>query len=210
MEKLNKAFYQRNDVVRVAYELLGKLIVTKWNGELTAGRIVETEAYKGIADKASHAYGGRRTVRTEIMYAPGGVAYVYLCYGMHHLFNVVTGSRDEPHAVLLRAIEPVEGITVMLNRTGKTQPDFSLGAGPGNTSRALGINTSHNGLSLLGASIFIADDGFELTANNILATPRIGVDYAGENALLPYRFIIRDNLWVSRKKAFTAIKKITD
>jgi len=202
MKKLNKAFYQRNDVVRVAYELLGKLIITKWSGELTAGRIVETEAYRGVTDRASHAFGDRRTARTEIMYAPGGVAYVYLCYGIHHLFNVVTGYQDEPHAVLLRAIEPVEGITVMCNRTGKMQDDFSLGAGPGNLSRSLGINTSHSGLSLLGASIFIADDGYESTGNNILATPRIGVDYAGEDALLPYRFIIRDNLWVSKKNAF--------
>ena len=202
MKKLNKAFYQRNDVVRVAYELLGKIIITKWNGELTAGRIVETEAYRGVTDRASHAFGGRRTARTEIMYAPGGFAYVYLCYGIHHLFNVVTGYQDEPHAVLLRAIEPLEGITGMLKRRGKTQADFSLGAGPGNLSRALGINTSHSGLSLLGASLFIADDGYELTGNNILATSRVGVEYAGEDALLPYRFIIRDNLWVSKKNAF--------
>ena len=202
MKKLNKAFYQRNDVVRVAYELLGKIIITKWNGELTAGRIVETEAYRGVTDRASHAFGGRRTARTEIMYEPGGVAYVYLCYGIHHLFNVVTGYRDEPHAVLLRAVEPLEGITGMLKRRGKSQADFSLGSGPGNLSRALGINTSHSGMSLLGASLFIADDGYELTGNNILATPRIGVDYAGEDALLPYRFIIRNNLWVSKKNAF--------
>lgn len=210
MKKLEAPFYQRHDVTGIARDLLGKLLVTQWNGQRTIGRIVETEAYRGATDKASHAFGGRRTARTEIMFAPGGVAYVYLCYGVHHLFNVVTGLTDEPHAVLLRGIEPVEGLTVMLSRTGKSAGDYSLGAGPGNLSRALGIQTSHTGKSLLGDSMYIADDGLLLPDRCILATPRIGVDYAGEDASLPYRFIVRDNPWVSKKNAFLSLKKTTD
>lgn len=207
MKKLETAFYQRSDVVQIARDLLGKLLVTQWEGECTIGRIVETEAYRGVTDKASHAYGGRRTARTEIMYAAGGVAYVYLCYGVHHLFNVVTGKQDEPHAVLLRGIEPVEGLPVMHSRTGKRTGDFSLGAGPGNLSRAMGIQTIHTGHSLVGESMYIADDGFILRRGLIMATPRIGVEYAGEDAGLPYRYIIRDNLWVSKRNTFLSSKK---
>lgn len=207
MKKLEAAFYQRSDVVRVARDLLGKLLVTHWEGQRTIGRIVETEAYRGVADKASHAYGGRRTARTEIMYAEGGVAYVYLCYGMHHLFNVVTGIRDEPHAVLLRGIEPVDGLPYMYRRTGKSTGDISMGAGPGNLARAMGIQTIHTGQSLVEDSMYIADDGFILRKSLIQATPRIGVDYAGEDAVLPYRFIIRDNLWVSKRNTFLSSKK---
>jgi len=207
VKKLDAAFYQRSDVVRVARDLLGKLLVTHWEGQRTIGRIVETEAYRGVTDKASHAYGGRRTARTEIMFAAGGVAYVYLCYGMHHLFNVVTGKQDEPYAVLLRGIEPVEGLPTMHSRTGKRTGDISLGAGPGNLARAMGIQTIHSGQSLLGDSMYIAEDGFILQNSMILATPRIGVNYAGEDAALPYRFIIRDNLWVSKRNAFLSSKK---
>lgn len=207
VKKLEAAFYQRSDVVLIARDLLGKLLVTQWEGQCTIGRIVETEAYRGVTDKASHAYGGRRTARTEIMYAAGGVAYVYLCYGMHHLFNAVTGKQDEPHAVLLRGIEPVEGVSAMHSRTGKRPGDISLGAGPGNLARAMGIQTIHSGKSLLEDSMYIAEDGFILRKSLIMATPRIGVDYAGEDAGLPYRFIIRDNPWVSKRNAFLSSKK---
>jgi DNA-3-methyladenine glycosylase len=141
------------------------------------------------------------------MYAAGGVAYVYLCYGMHHLFNVVTGKQDEPHAVLLRGIEPVDGLPIMYSRTGKRPGDISLGAGPGNLARAMGIQTMHTGQSLVGDSMYIAEDGFILRKSLIMATPRIGVDYAGEDAGLPYRFIIRDNPWVSKRNAFLSSKK---
>jgi DNA-3-methyladenine glycosylase len=205
VKKLDAAFYQRSDVVRIARDLLGKLLVTHWDGQRTIGRIVETEAYRGVTDKASHAYGGRRTARTEIMFAEGGVAYVYLCYGMHHLFNVVTGKQDEPFAVLVRGIEPVEGLPA--RRTGKRTGDISLGSGPGNLARAMGIQTIHSGQSLLGDSMYIAEDGFVLQKSMILATPRIGVEYAREDASLPYRFIIRDNLWVSKRNAFSSLKK---
>jgi DNA-3-methyladenine glycosylase len=207
VKKLKASYYQRSDVVEIARDLLGKLVITNWEGRLTAGRIVETEAYRGVTDRASHAYGARRTARTEVMYAPGGIAYVYLCYGIHHLCNVVTGDRDEPHAVLLRGIEPVEGLTIMSKRTGKGKDDKTIGAGPGNLSRALGISLTHTGHSLLGKSFYIAEDGFLLPEKSIMATPRIGVDYAGADAMLPYRFIIHNNPWISKKNAFSLIKK---
>src|SRR5450432_4580341 len=193
MEKLGPSFYHRTNVVTIAKNLLGKLLVTSFNGDYTSGRIVETEAYNGFADKASHAYGGRRTNRTEIMYAAGGVAYVYLCYGIHHLFNVVTNKQDTPHAILIRGIEPVTGIEIMLRRMKKEKPDYTIGRGPGNVSKALGIDKSHTSLSLLRNEIYIADDGVKLKPSKIIATPRIGVDYAAEDALLPYRFYVKGN-----------------
>lgn len=199
-DKLPLSFYRRTDVCAIARELLGKVLVTAFNGVLTAGRIVETEAYNGVIDKASHAWGGRRTQRTEVMYAEGGVAYVYLCYGIHHLFNVVTNGKDIPHAVLIRGLEPVAGMDPMLQRTGKHKPDHSITRGPGNVSKALGIYTQHTGLSLRSKELFIADDGFAVGATDLIATPRIGVDYAGTDAKLPYRFILKDNPYVSGRR----------
>jgi DNA-3-methyladenine glycosylase len=202
MKKLTAAFYHRGNVVGIAKELLGKLLVTRFDGRYTAGRIVETEAYNGVADKASHSYGGRRTKRTETMYAAGGIAYVYLCYGIHHLFNVVTGAAGNPHAILVRGIEPVAGIDIMLARMQKTELDHTVGRGPGNVSKAMGIATLHTGWSLLETAVYIADDGVVLKPSQIVATPRIGVDYAAEDALLPYRFYIKGNPYVSGKKSF--------
>jgi DNA-3-methyladenine glycosylase len=200
-QPLGEAFYQRKDVVKIARELLGKILVTQFDGITTAGRIVETEAYEGVVDKASHAWNGRRTARTEIMYAAGGTSYVYLCYGIHHLFNVVTNEKDTPHAVLIRAVEPLTGIEQMLLRTRKPKADFTLTKGPGNVSKALGIATHHTGLSLLQNEIYIATDGTTYPQSQIIATPRIGVDYAAEDALLPYRFIVKGNPFVSGKKS---------
>ncbi|HTE11545.1 MAG TPA: DNA-3-methyladenine glycosylase [Chitinophagaceae bacterium] len=202
MKKLPPSFYTRKDVVIIAKELLGKLLVTAFDGEITAGRIVETEAYNGTGDKASHAYGNRRTNRTEIMYATGGAAYVYLCYGIHHLFNVVTNTAGIPHAILIRGIEPVKGIQVMLQRMKKENLDYTVGRGPGNVSKALGISVMHTSSSLLNNDIYIADDGLVIKPLQIAATPRIGVDYAAEDALLPYRFYIKGNPYVSGKKSF--------
>lgn len=198
--RLDAAFYGRENVVLIAKELLGKILVTNFDDELTAARIVETEAYNGVVDKASHAYNGRKTNRTEIMYKQGGKAYVYLCYGIHHLFNVVTNEQDKPHAILIRAAEPLYGIDTMLHRTRKTKLDYTVTKGPGNVSKALGISTKHTGVDLLGNEMFIIDDGFKLKKGEIVASPRIGVDYAQEDALLPYRFYIRDNPFVSGKK----------
>jgi len=198
--KLDHDFYDRKDVVKIARQLLGKILVTNLDGIATSGRIVETEAYNGIIDRASHAWNGRRTARNEVMYGEAGSAYVYLCYGIHHLFNVVTNSRDIPHAVLIRAIEPLQGIDIMLQRSGKKKMDHTLGSGPGNLSKVLGIITAHSGTGLLSDRIFIADDGYALSRSRIMATPRIGVDYAAEDALLPYRFIVKDSPYISGKK----------
>lgn len=199
MEKLPITFYQRKNVLQIARELLGKILVTQWKNNITSARIVETEAYAGVMDMASHAYGAKRTNRNEVMYANGGVAYVYLCYGIHHLFNVVTNIEGIPHAILVRAGEPLTGVPEMLERTGKTKLDNTLTRGPGNLSKALGIYTMHSGTLLLEDSLFIADDGFSYRKKEIFTSPRIGVDYAGKDAQLPYRFYIKGNPFVSGK-----------
>lgn len=199
--KLGVKFYERNDVVQIAKELLGKVLATHFEGTLTAARIVETEAYNGALDKASHAYNNRRTNRTEVMYGHGGIAYVYLCYGIHYLFNVVSNVQDTPHAILIRGVEPITGVDTMLERTGKLKAGYDLTRGPGNVSKALGIKVSHTGMSLLDDELFIADDGTRYKPYNIVATPRIGVDYAAEDALLPYRFIVKGSPYVSGKKS---------
>lgn len=199
IKKLSYSFYENPNVVEVASALLGKILVTNFDGLKTSGRIVETEAYAGVTDRASHAYGGRRTARTEVMYNKPGTAYVYLCYGIHHLFNVVTNKKDIPHAILIRALEPLKGIDVMLKRTGKKFLDNTLTKGPGNVSKALGLSTRNSGISLLGNEVFIADDGFILTKKMIGITARIGVDYAGDDAKLLYRFILNGNKYVSGK-----------
>ena len=198
--RLDHKFYDRKDVTKIAQELLGKLLVTKFNGITTSGRIVETEAYAGAGDKASHAYGNRRTARTEVMFGKPGTAYVYLCYGIHHLFNIVTNKQHVPHAILIRALEPVDGVEDMLIRTGKEKLDNTLTKGPGNVSRALGIFTHHTGTSLLGDEIFVIDDGLRFKQSQIAITSRIGIDYAAEDAYLPYRFIVRESPYVSGRK----------
>ncbi|MET0635884.1 MAG: DNA-3-methyladenine glycosylase [Chitinophagaceae bacterium] len=199
LKKIPLSFYQRDDVLLVARELMGKILVTNRNGIRTSGRIVELEAYAGEHDKASHAVGGRRTARTEVMYEEGGLAYVYLCYGIHHLFNVITNKKDRPHAILVRAIEPIDGITDMLIRTGKKKADYTLTRGPGNVSKALGIHTIDTRTPLNGNEIYLADDGFRYPKDLIGTSPRIGVDYAGEDAKLPYRFYVKGNPYVSGK-----------
>ena len=198
---LDNLFYDRSDVVVIARELLGKILVTVFGGQLTSGRIVEVEAYNGVGDRASHAYSGRRTNRTEVMYMEGGTAYVYLIYGIHHLFNVVTNKKDIPHAVLVRALEPLEGIPVMLERVGKVKLDHTLTRGPGNLSKAMGLATLHTGATLLKGDIYIGDDGYRPSRAAIGVSPRIGVDYAGPDAGLPYRFFVKGNQYVSGKAA---------
>lgn len=198
--KLPESFYSRADVVLIAKKLLGKVLVTEIDGIRTAGMITETEAYAGETDKASHAHGGRRTRRTEVMYMHGGAAYVYLCYGIHHLFNVVTNVQNIPHAVLIRAVEPLEGIDAMLLRRRKEKLQPSLTAGPGAMSMALGIDTMHTGLSLQGQSIYIEDRGIKIKSKDIVAATRVGVAYALDDALRPYRFYIMGNAYVSKGK----------
>jgi DNA-3-methyladenine glycosylase len=186
---LPKSFYQRPDVVLIAKELLGKHLFTCFEGELTGGIITETEAYEGVTDKASHAFGGRRTQRTEIMYREGGTAYVYLCYGVHSLFNIVTNQKDVPHAVLIRSIFPTDGLQTMLSRSGKTNIKKDFFIGPGKVSKVLGIHYSHSGWDLNSEHIWLEDKSIAVNPDEISSGKRIGVDYADEDALLPYRFI---------------------
>jgi DNA-3-methyladenine glycosylase len=188
--KLDHSFYTRTSVVQIARELLGKVIYTRIDGLLSGGIITETEAYEGITDKASHAYNNRRTSRTEIMYGQGGFAYVYLCYGVHHLFNFVTNGKGIPHAVLLRGIYPLEGVQIMEERTHKKFTRQGFSDGPGKLSKALAIKTSHTGIDLTADTIWVEDQGISIKQDDILVTPRIGVDYAGKDAFLPYRFLI--------------------
>lgn len=197
MQKLGIDFYDRDDVAQIARELLGKYIITKFDKEYTVGRIVETEAYAGIIDKASHAYNNRRTARTEVMFGPPGVSYVYLCYGIHHLFNVVCNVKDSPDAVLIRGIEPVEGANTMLQRFNKEKNDSSIGRGPGNVSKALGISTQHTGLALQSKEIWLAEDNASASFN-VMTSPRIGVDYADEHAKWLYRFFMEDHPQVTK------------
>lgn len=187
--KLLRDYYLQEDVVALARDMIGKVLFTYIDKQLTAGIITETEAYAGEVDKASHAYGGRRTARTETMYAQGGTGYVYLCYGIHHLFNVVTNVEGIPHAVLVRGVKPLEGIDIMRARRNFPKTDKILSAGPGTVSQALGIKTKHDKTDLLGNTIWLEDHDIIVPDNKVKITPRIGVDYAGEDAKLPYRFL---------------------
>ena len=198
MQKLPKSFYLRNDVVKIAKELLGKILVTNWNNEYTSGRIVEAEAYAGEIDKASHASKGK-TKRTSVIFEEGGTAYVYLCYGIHEMFNIVTNKNGIAHAILIRAVEPIEGIDIMLRRTGKNVFNETLTRGPGNVGKAFGFHRSQCGLSLQSDELYVADDGYEVDKKLIVASPRIGVEYAGKDALLDYRLYIKGNKFVSGK-----------
>jgi DNA-3-methyladenine glycosylase len=184
---LPRSFYLRDDVVVVGRDLLGKVLCTEVRGQRTAVVITETEAYAGVTDRASHAFGDRRTPRTEPMYGPGGTAYVYLCYGIHHLFNVVSNKSGVPHAILVRAGEVHSGLETMLLRRGKSAPDRTLLAGPGSLAQALGITTALTGSSLLHGPIRIEDHGLLVDDAQISVGPRVGIDYAAEDAARPYR-----------------------
>jgi DNA-3-methyladenine glycosylase len=190
--KLKKTYYLQEDVVKLARDLVGKVLVTKTGKILTSGIITETEAYNGIIDKASHSYGGRRTSRTEVMYAEGGVSYVYLCYGIHNLFNIVTNVKEVPHAVLIRAIQPLNGLPHILKRRNSKIITKNLCVGPGKVTKALNITLKQNAISLIGNTIWLEDDNIK--PKSTLCGPRIGIDYAGEDANLPYRFWIEDKL----------------
>jgi DNA-3-methyladenine glycosylase len=201
LKKLDRSFYDRKNVVHIARELLGKILVTQWDGVRCSGRIVETEAYAGVEDRACHAFGGRRTARSEHLYGDPGTVYIYICYGMHHLFNVITNKKDIPHAVLIRALEPMEGIEYMLKRTRKPIADYTLTKGPGNLARAMGMSKLHTGGNLFSEEIFIEDDGLRYKRAQVAITKRIGVESAREDAELPYRFIVKGNPYVSARKS---------
>lgn len=199
--RLASDFYRRTDVVQLARELLGKVLITNFEGCPTAGLITEVEAYRAPDDRACHAWNNRRTARTEVMFMEGGAAYIYLCYGIHHLFNVVTAPEDVAHAILIRAAEPLEGIDMMSKRR-KTAFLPRLTTGPGALSQALGLSTAWTGQSLTDPEtpVWIEDRGRVIPEASIAAGPRIGVDYAGECAAWEWRFWLRDSAFVSRKK----------
>jgi DNA-3-methyladenine glycosylase len=196
--KLPRDFYTRSNVLTVARDLLGKLLVVPAeDGQRVSGMIVEVEAYRGPEDRASHAYGGRRTRRTETMYSLGGVAYVYFVYGMYYQFNVVCNLTDIPHAILVRALEPVEGLEVMRQRRHQ-HPDHNLTNGPGKLCIALGIDRALDNADLLGNRVWL-EEYQRIPPRRIARGPRIGIDYAQEWTDKPWRFWIRDNSYVSRK-----------
>jgi len=195
--KLKEPFYQRSRVDSIARDLLGKVLVSSINSSLTSGIIVETEAYS-YKEKGCHAYNNLRTARTETMFIEGGVMYVYLCYGIHHMVNIVTNKRDKAEAVLIRALEPLEGLSLMIKRSsGKTK--HRITSGPGKLAKALGIDRTWDGEWLTGGDVWVEDPGTKIASNKIVATSRVGIDYAGEDALLPWRFYLKDNPWISRR-----------
>ncbi|NND77464.1 MAG: DNA-3-methyladenine glycosylase, partial [Flavobacteriales bacterium] len=180
--KIPLSYYQQEDVVGLAKDLIGKVLCTNIQGNQCEGIITETEAYAGATDKASHAYKNLRTKRTETMYDSGGIAYVYLCYGIHHLFNVVCGPQDLPHAVLLRGIKPLGGVPFMEKRRHKDHSSKNFSSGPGTATMALGIDLSHNGTQLSGPVIWLEDRSIQVPDKEIIIGPRIGVDYAQVDA----------------------------
>lgn len=193
--KLPNSFYQRQNVTTIAKELIGKVLVTNVNNKLTSGIIVETEAYS-YKERGCHAFKGM-TPRNKVMFEEGGVTYVYLCYGIHHLFNVVTNQKDKADAVLIRALEPLVGQSVMQERM-KTKSLNKITSGPGKLTKALGIDRNHNGLFLQNHEIWIEEGSSRVLAKNILASPRIGIDYAGDDAKLPWRFTLHRSKWLSK------------
>ncbi len=196
--KLPHSFYLSTDVVSVSKSLLGKYLFSCINGLISGGYIVETEAYNGVVDRASHAFGNRKTLRTQTMYEEGGIAYIYLCYGIHEMLNVVTSVEGQPHAILIRAIEPTIGVDIMQARREMATLKPNITAGPGSVAKALGITRQINGISLQSDMLWIEDRGLTFADDEIAAVPRIGVAYAGQDALLPYRFYVKGNKYVSK------------
>jgi DNA-3-methyladenine glycosylase len=198
LQKLAREFYTRADTLQIARDLLGKtLVVPSLTGERVSGMIVETEAYLGVEDKAAHSYAGRRTKRTETMFAIGGTVYIFFIYGMYYQFNVVAGAVGTPHAVLIRAVAPVEGIEIMRERRGQMK-DANLTSGPGKLCIAFGIDKTFNNADLLGEKVWL-EMGTKISAEEIAFGKRIGIDYAEEYAEKPWRFWVKNNSYVSRK-----------
>ena len=195
-------FYEREDVVQISKDLLGKKLVTQIDGIRTSGIIVETEAYRGADDKACHAYPNKLTKRTQPMFLAGGHCYVYLIYGIHHLFNIVTGPEGMANAVLIRAIAPEEGLDMMLKRRNMSKLEPRLTAGPGVAAAALGITTQYTGLRIVDSNnlIWVEASGNKVTESQMVASPRVGVGYAEECALWNWRFRIKGSKWTSKAK----------
>jgi len=196
--KLSRDFYLRKGTIRVARDLLGKLLVVPTDdGTRVSGMIVEAEAYLGIEDKAAHSYGGRRTARNEVTYGEGGHVYVFFVYGMYYQLNLVTGPAEHAHVVLIRAVEPIEGIEIMRERRGK-MVDKNLTSGPGKLTIAFGIDRSLNGEDLLGNRIWV-EEYKNFKKSEIASGPRIGIDYAEEFVKEPWRFWVKGNAFVSKR-----------
>ncbi len=211
--KLDESFYLRDNVVSIARDLLGKVLVSKVDRKVTAGIIVETEAYS-YTEKGCHAYNGKMTKRNKVMFKSAGHSYVYLCYGIHHLFNVVTNVEGKADAVLIRALQPLVGEPHMMDRMDTTSLK-KITSGPGKLTKALGINLSMNGEYLLNNKVWIEDQSIKISKSSIVASSRIGIDYAGEDAQLPWRFTIAGNEWVSKNGNLLPVigessKSITD
>lgn len=198
--KLPISFYRQTDVVEIAKQLIGKYLFTKVNGVITGGKIVETEAYQGWDDKACHANNGKKTARNKVLYEEGGVAYAHLCYGIHVLLTIATNVKGKASGVLIRAIEPTDGIDTMLIRRNMTKLQTRLTAGPGCLTKALQVKVTDYGKSLTSDTLWIEDRQLVLQAAQIIATPRIGIDYAGEDAKKPWRFCLKNNKWVSKMR----------
>lgn len=194
--KLEASYYQGNNVKSIAKDLLGKVLYSRIHNSITSGIIVETEAYS-YSEKGCHAYNYLRTNRTEVMFNTGGVAYVYLCYGIHHLFNIVTNKEDEPEAVLIRALEPLAGQEMMMKRM-KYNHIRKITSGPGKLTKALGIDRRLNGKLLTNNEIWLEDHGIKFAKCDIVSAKRVGIEYAGDDAKLPWRFYVKDNPWISR------------
>ncbi len=196
--RLERSFYLNTNAVEIARNLLGKVIYSSVDKIITGGVIVETEAYKGPEDVGSHSYNGKRTVRNEMMYAEGGLVYMYICYGIHNMLNIVTGPEGSSHAVLIRALEPVTGIDVMRQRRSVFDNDKRLCKGPGALCKAMGLSKKHNGVSLAGDTVWIEDRGTVLTDDEIIASPRVGLNITGPYRDIPWRFYIKRNPYISR------------
>lgn len=199
MVKLKKQFYTKENTIEIAQALLGKKLCSNIDGKYCSGIICETEAYCGKEDRGCHAYHGRYTDRTKIMYEDGGVVYVYLCYGIHFLFNVITNAEQEPHAVLIRAVEPLEGIAWMMKRCGTGKMHAGLAAGPGLVSKCFGFTTKHTGTSLLNNKIWI-EEYQDIAEDDILKSARVGMNFEGEYKLIPWRFRIKNSIFTSKAK----------
>ena len=195
--KLSKSFYLREDTLLIAKQLLGKFVFTKIDGILTGGMIVETEAYIGPLDAGSHAFNNRKTNKNATMFEAGGVAYLYICYGIHNMLNVVTGPVGSSHAILIRAIEPIIGIETMQQRRGDV-PLKRLAKGPGSLAKALGLNKSFDKESLTDNLIWIEDQGVIINEQNIKATGRVGLSCAEPYFSIPWRFYLFGNAFVSK------------
>ncbi len=197
--KLARSFYNRADVLIIAKELLGKTLCTYINKQLTTAKITEVEAYCGRTDEGCHAYPHKRTKRTEVMYGEGGYAYIYLCYGIHTMFNVVTNAAGLANCILVRAIEPIKGIDTMQQRRGLQKPTYQIGRGPGCVGQAMGMHLTMYGTDLLGKTIWI-EDAPPIPKKDMGISARIGMNFDGPDKDLPWRFFIKNNFWVSKAR----------